>query len=160
MYNKEMKEPMKKNWIGTAILVSVSVVIGFFLSQTWEQVLGQHSLGQPVIGQSGGFFVETPQVAQPVVPQVVMRQQPELPKWAVDFVTLPPMQGESMPRFRLITVVDTEAKKIAVYHLEMATGGVRLLSVRGIQQDLMLDQFNAMSPLPSEIIREMERLRE
>jgi len=142
---------MKKNWIGTAILVSVSIVIGFFLSQTWEQVLGQHNLGQP-----GGFFVE----GTPVVPQVVVRQQPELPKWAVDFVTLPPMQGESMPRFRLITVVDTEAKKIAVYHMDMTTGGVRLLSVRDIQPDLMLDQFNAMSPLPSEIIREMQRLQE
>ena len=146
---------MKKNWIGTAILVSVSIVIGFFLSQTWEQVLGQPGIGQP-----GGFFVETPPIAQQVAPQVVVRQQPELPKWAVDFVTLPPMQGESMPRFRLITVVDTEAKKIAVYHLEMTTGGVRLLSVRDIQPDLMLDQFNAMSPLPSEIIREMQRLQE
>ena len=129
-----------KNWIGTVVLIGVSVTVGLFLSQTWEQVLGQ----------PGNFFTEAP--------QVVLRQQAELPKWCVDFVTLPPLQGESLPRFRVITVVDTETKKIAVYHLDMSTGGVRLLSVRDIQPDLRLDQFNATSPLPSEIIREIQRI--
>ena len=141
---------MKKNWIGTIILVSVSIVIGFFLSQTWEQVHGQHNPGQP------GFFVEGHQVA----PQVIMQQPPELPKWLVDFVSLPPLPGEHIQRFRAITIVDTETKKIAVYHLDITNGALRLLSVRNIQQDLMLDQFNATSPLPSEIVREMQRLRE
>jgi len=156
MYNRERKEPMKKKWIGTVVLVSVSVVIGFFLSQTWEQVLGQHNFGHP-----GGFFVEGSQIApQVVAPQVVVQQQGELPKWCVDFVSLPPLPGENMSRLRVITVVDTETKKIAVYHLDITTGALRLLSVRDIQPDLMLDQFNATSPLPSEIIREMQRLRE
>ena len=153
MYNRERKKPMKRNWIGTIILVSVSIVIGFFLSQTWEQVHGQHSLGQHNPGQPG-FFME----GQQVVPQVVVQQQPEMPKWFVDFVSLPPLPGEHIQRFRAITIVDAETKKIAVYHSDITTGAVRLLSVRNIQPDLMLDQFNATSPLPSEIIREMQRL--
>ena len=141
---------MKKNWIGTVILVSASMGIGLFLSQVFE----------PAIGQPVGFFVEGMQVAPQATPQVVVQQQPELPKWLVDFAALPPLPGESIPRFRAVTIVDTESKKIAVYHLDLTTGGVRLLSVRDIQPDLMLDQFNALSPLPSEIIREMQRLRE
>ena len=137
---------MRKNWIGTVVLVSVSIFAGLVFSQTREQ-----ALGQPV-----GSFAVPPQVN----PQVVLQQQPELPKWCVHFVTLPPLQGEHLPRIQVITVVDTEAKKIAVYHLDISTGGLKLLSVRDIQPDLMLDQFNATSPLPSEITREMQRLDE
>jgi len=127
---------MRGNWIGTVILVGVSMAAGLLLTQIWDQVLGQ-------VG-----FVEAP--------QVVVSQPAELPKCIVDFVWLPSMQGE-MPRVRVITVVDTEAKRIAVYHSDMPTGQVRLLSVRDIKPDLMLNEHNATSPLPSEITRELQR---
>ena len=133
---------MRRNWSGTAILVGISLTAGLLVAQTREQ-----SLGQP-----GGFFMEAP--------KVVVQQPPELPKWCVNFVTLPPLPGESLPRIQVITVVDTEGKKIAVYHLDISTGALRLLSVRDIQPDLALDQFNATSPLPTEITREIQRLME
>jgi len=129
---------MKKNWMGTLVLVGMSMAAGLLLSQTREQVLGQPA------GLTAG------------APQVVVQQHPELPKCYVDCVTLP-LPGENIPRIRVITVVDTEAKKIAVYHMEMATGNLWLLSVRNIQPDLVLDQFNAKSPLPAELIRERQR---
>ena len=125
---------MKKNWIGAAMMVGVSVLAGLLLSQMWEQVLGQ---------PAGGF--STP------APQVVMNVPAELPKCYVDFTTLPTVHGE-IPRIRVITVVDTEAKRIAVYHMEMFTGQLQLRGVRDIQPDLMLNQFNATLPLPSEIV--------
>jgi hypothetical protein len=133
---------MRRNWIGTVILVGMSMVAGLFLSQVWE----------PVLGQSGGFSVETP-------PQVVVQQQAELPKCCVDFTDLPSPRGGPSP-IRVITVVDTEAKKIAVYHMELSTGGLRWLSTRDIRPDLTIHQFNALSPLPSELNQEILRLGE
>jgi len=126
------------NWIGTVVLVGVSMVAGAILSQMW---------GQPVHGQPAGFFVESPAVA----PQVVVQQPAELPKLIVDFVSL-------SPQIRAVTVVDTEAKKIAIFHQNLTDGGLGLLSVRNIQPDLMLDEYNARSPLPSELMLEMQRL--
>jgi hypothetical protein len=131
---------MKKNWIGTVILVGVSVAAGSLLSQMREQVLGQ----------SGGFSAP--------VPQVVVQQHAELLKCYVDVAPLP-SPGGGISQIRVFTVVDTEAKKIAVYHLDTSTGRLQLLSTRDIQPDLMIEQFNAQSPLPSEIKQEMLRLR-
>ena len=130
-----------KKWMGTVVLVGVSVAAGLLLSQMWEQVLGQ----------PGTFSVSTP-------PQVVVKQPAELPKCYVEFITVPPLPGENMPRIRLITVVDTELKKIAAYHMDITTGKVWWLSTRNIQPDLMFDQHNATSPLPSELVREHQRL--
>ena len=127
---------MRKNWVGTIVLVGVSMATGVVLSQMWE----------PAHGQPGGFSAEE-------VPQVIVKQPAELPKWCVDFMSL-------SPQVRVITVVDTETKKIAVYHEETATGGVKLLSVRNIQPDLMLDSYNALTPLPSQLIQEQQRLKE
>jgi len=138
----ERKEPMKRNGIGAVILVGVSVAAGLFLSQMWEPVLGQH----------GGFSTADP--------QIVVNQPAELPKLCVDFVTVTmPMQGGRPAEIRVITVVDTEAKKIAVYHLEMATGKLYCRSTRDIQPDLMVTQFNAMPPLPSEVWQDVQRLK-
>jgi transposase InsO family protein len=130
---------MRRNWIGAGVLVGLSIMSGLFLSQMWE-----HVLGQPV-----GFSVEAP--------QIVVNQPAVLPKWCVDFVSLPQQQGGRPPEVRVITVVDTESKKIVVYHLNITTGALQLLSVRDIQPDLMINQFNATSPLPSEIMREVQR---
>ena len=121
---------MRKNWIGTIALVGVSVIAGSFFSQIWEQVQGQ-----PV-----GFAVEQ------VQPQVVVQQPPELPKWCVNFAML-------QPGLQVITIVDTETKRIAVYHLDMGSGGVSFKSIRGIQHDLMVEEYNALTPLPTEIMR-------
>ena len=136
---------MKKNWIGTVVLVGVSMATGMFLSQTWEQAL----LGQP----PGGFSVEVPQVA----PQVVVQQSAELPKWFVNFTPAPPQLGK--PEIQVITVVDAETKRIATYHLNLTDGGLWLLSSRNIQPDLMLDQHNPRPPVPADLMREMQRLR-
>ena len=136
---------MKKNWIGTVILVGVSLAAGSFLSQMWE----------PVLGQYGGFVAEASQD-----PKVVVNQSAELPKLCVDFVTvMVPTQEGRLAETRVITVVDTESKKIAVYHLEMATGKLWWRCTRDIQPELMVNQFNAMLPLPSEVWQDVQRLK-
>jgi hypothetical protein len=40
---------------------------------------------------------------------------------------------------------------MCIYHVDPATGVVALKSVRNIQWDLMMDEFNGVSPLPREI---------
>lgn len=136
---------MKRNWIGTVIMVVVSLTAGAIFSQIWEQVQGQPSRGQP-----GGFFVEEP--------QVLVHQPAVLPKWCVDVVWLPPQPGKPQ-EFRAITIVDTEAKKIAIYHENVTTGQLWWLSTRNIQPDLMVNQFNATSPLPSEMMKEIQQIQ-
>ena len=129
-----------KNWIGTVVLVGISAAAGMFFSQIWEQVFGQ----------AVGFSVE--------VPQVVVRPPAEMPKWCVDITDLPPQAGR--PGIRAITVVDTETKKFLFYHHNVIDGSLWLISTRNIAPDLMLDEHNAQSPLPSEIMREMQRLEQ
>ena len=50
-----------------------------------------------------------------------------------------------------VTVIDTKARIMSVYHIENATGTISLKSVRNISADLMMDEFNTESPLPREI---------
>ncbi len=50
-----------------------------------------------------------------------------------------------------IVVIDTKSRVMSVYHIEHATGVISLKSVRSIQADLLMDEFNTDSPLPKEI---------
>ncbi len=52
---------------------------------------------------------------------------------------------------QLLTVVDPRLRSIAIYHIDLTTGMVALKSVRNIQGDLMMSDFNGVSPLPREI---------
>jgi hypothetical protein len=50
-----------------------------------------------------------------------------------------------------LMVIDPRTRAMAVYHIDSATGVVSLKSVRNIQWDLMMSEFNGVSPLPREI---------
>ena len=50
-----------------------------------------------------------------------------------------------------VTVIDSKARIMSVYHVQSATGVISLKSVRNISADLMMDEFNTESPLPREI---------
>ena len=50
-----------------------------------------------------------------------------------------------------IVVIDSKSRVMSVYHIEHATGVISLKSVRNIQADLLMDEFNTDSPLPKEI---------
>lgn len=54
-------------------------------------------------------------------------------------------------KYQQLTVVDPKAKVISVYHVELATGNVRLCCVRNIHWDLQMKHYNGDSPLPREI---------
>jgi len=50
-----------------------------------------------------------------------------------------------------LTIIDPQTRAMAIYHVDAATGVVSLKSVRNIQWDLRMSEFNAVGPLPREI---------
>ena len=60
---------------------------------------------------------------------------------------------------RLLTVVDQESRRIAVYHLSAATGTLTLRSTRDISWDLMVSDFNAQEPRPAALQKMLQTPR-
>lgn len=50
-----------------------------------------------------------------------------------------------------ITVIDPKQKVMAVYHIDRTTGAVSLRSVRNLQWDMQIEDFNSANPTPREI---------
>src|SRR5688572_12342255 len=50
-----------------------------------------------------------------------------------------------------ITVVDPRQRVLAVYHVDRATGALALKSVRNLNWDLMIEDFNSDKPTPREV---------
>lgn len=56
-----------------------------------------------------------------------------------------------------LTVIDPKLRVVGVYHVNPANGELTLRSVRNINWDLQMTQFNGASPLPQEIRALLER---
>lgn len=56
-----------------------------------------------------------------------------------------------------VVVIDAKSHVMSVYHIEHATGVISLKSVRNIEADLLMDEFNTGSPLPREIRAILDR---
>ncbi|MGC4003578.1 MAG: hypothetical protein QM811_10775 [Pirellulales bacterium] len=54
-------------------------------------------------------------------------------------------------RLQVLTVVDSAARQVCVYHLDTTSGLLTLKATRSIVYDLQLKEFNTANPLPSEI---------
>jgi hypothetical protein len=50
-----------------------------------------------------------------------------------------------------ITLVDPRQRVMAVYHVDRATGALQLKSVRNVQWDLTIEDYNAGLPAPRDI---------
>lgn len=48
-------------------------------------------------------------------------------------------------------IIDPNARALSVYHIHATSGEVSLKSVRNIDSDLRLDEFNSVNPSPREI---------
>ncbi len=67
-----------------------------------------------------------------------------------------PIEHDRQP-MQQITVIDPRTRAMSVYHVESKTGAITLKSVRNIEFDLQMTEYNAASPLPSEIRATMQR---
>ncbi|PQO35953.1 hypothetical protein DTL21_08475 [Bremerella cremea] len=50
-----------------------------------------------------------------------------------------------------VIIVDPESRALAVYHVDGASGKVSLRSVRKVQWDLLIEEFNGVNPHPKDI---------
>ena len=55
-----------------------------------------------------------------------------------------------------VTLIDVEKRVMSVYHVDRSTGGIELKSVRNFHWDLLIEEFNGVSPLPRDIRALME----
>lgn len=54
-------------------------------------------------------------------------------------------------RFQQVTVIDPRSQTMCVYHIDSSSGEIALRSVRKIQWDLQMTDFNGSKPLASEV---------
>ena len=57
----------------------------------------------------------------------------------------------------LLTVIDPRQRAIAVYRIDSVTGRIALKSVRNIQWDLQIMDFNNENPVPQQIRSSLEQ---
>jgi hypothetical protein len=50
-----------------------------------------------------------------------------------------------------ITVIDPRQRVMAVYHVDRASGALQLKSVRNLQWDLLIEDYNSGTPAPRDI---------
>lgn len=50
-----------------------------------------------------------------------------------------------------VGLVDTEAQRMLVYHVDRVSGAITLKSVRNFTYDLLIDDFNGRDPLPNKV---------
>ncbi len=110
-----------------ALMFGAGLVLGFGIVQ---------ADGPTASGQRGAP-VATPPVASPVR----MAQAGELLALA----------GDSNSSTQQLLLVDARSRVIGVYHVDRATGQIALKSVRNVQADLLMDDFNSGGPTPQEI---------
>jgi hypothetical protein len=58
---------------------------------------------------------------------------------------------------QVLTVIDPRQRVLSVYHIDLATGNIALKSVRNIQYDLRINNFNTEKPLPQEIQSQLDQ---
>jgi len=49
-----------------------------------------------------------------------------------------------------VVLVDPQRRVMSVYHVDRQTGAISLKSVRNVQWDLLMDEYNGVKPLPRE----------
>ncbi|MCL2744565.1 MAG: hypothetical protein FWE67_12005 [Planctomycetaceae bacterium] len=123
------------------VLVFAFVALSWVFSFVREQVHGQNQYPYGTATNSAAANVLPP------VPQVVIQQQAAPPKVVV--MSTPIDLGGR--RINVVTTVDTEMKRITVHHVDVVQGTIKWMSTRNIQQDILVDEFNAVKPTPHEI---------
>ncbi len=63
-------------------------------------------------------------------------------------VALPPVVHKQVQQ---VVVLDPHRRVLAVYHIDLDSGGIQLKAVRQIDWDLRLENFNGAKPLPREV---------
>lgn len=102
-----------------------------------------------VLADSPSAFSQAPTqpAAQPALPQ-------RLPLAAAgDLMAFSSETGSGPAQ---VTLIDVKSRVMCVYHVDRTTGQIELKSVRNVHWDLLMEEFNGVTPLPSEIRKILE----
>ncbi len=112
--------------------IAVLVVVG------WAMSLDLSAYGQP----------PKPLQAQPVLAtRLPVAAAGDLMAFSSDLAN-----GQSQ-----VTLIDVKARSMCVYHVDQTTGKIELKSIRNFRWDLLVEEFNGVSPLPRDIRVLMEQ---
>jgi hypothetical protein len=80
----------------------------------------------------------------------VYAQRAPLPATGADagLIALSAMTGDNA---QMVTLIDPKLRAMSVYRIELASGKIKLVSVRNVNWDLQMMQLNSENPLPQEI---------
>jgi len=117
-----------------------------FLGLIVVAVLGFSCLGSSwtksqVNAQQPGFTAYTPKTEAQPTPMAVAGAQEGIIA----------IQMPGTPTHQLMTLVDARRRVMSVYQIDRNSGEIRLKSVRNVDWDLQLDEFNGTNPSPREI---------
>lgn len=61
------------------------------------------------------------------------------------------LTSEGTEGIQQVMLIDTNSRVMSVYHVDRASGRISLKSVRNVNWDLQMEEFNGLSPSPREI---------
>lgn len=61
------------------------------------------------------------------------------------------LSSDGAEGYQQVTLVDPTKRVMSVYHIDRKSGEITLKSVRNVNWDLQMDEFNGVSPSPREI---------
>jgi hypothetical protein len=103
-----------------------------------------------VIGASTFVGLVLAALVSAVGPSVGFAQRPvtAAATSSAGLVTLSTPSGDNRQQ---VTLIDPATRTMAVYHIDTSSGEIALKSVRNVNFDLQMMEFNGKSPLPNEI---------
>ena len=112
-------------------------------AMVWSLVVGVSFVaGGVLVGLSGSLTAQNP-ARQPL--QSVPGNQ---------LIALPLDLGDSGQQ---VTLIDPRQQVMGVYHIDRTSGEISLKCVRNTHWDLLMDEFNGVSPSPREIRSLLQR---
>ncbi len=94
------------------------------------------------------FWVLSPSLATMHGQNAYSQQEPAVPSSP----SVLQVQSAMLPSgVQQLSIIDSQARSLAVYHIDSTTGKILLKSVRNLQWDLKMEHFNGQAPLPGEL---------
>lgn len=121
-FDPQLSQDPNRRWIVRAAWLGVVVAVGLMFATAGTAQVGQATPGQPVAVH--------------------------VPSGEGGLIAVPCQGGEAGP---LVAVIDTKTRVLSVYRIDGASGKVALCSVRNINWDLQMTEYNSALPLPGEI---------
>ena len=80
--------------------------------------------------------------------QSAQAQDNRVPQNSSNLIALSFGQNEGQSQ---VVLVDGQQRVMSVYHVDRESGAVTLKSVRNVQWDLLMEEYNAVNPLPRDV---------